>query len=852
MRITTLRFAILLVFSLLTHAQLFGQSITGFVYDESNNPIPFAKVYIKDRGNSESSTGDKSGAITDFEGKYFLGCAMGVQTLVFNCIGFNDLEVNVTIDKVEPTVKNVYLQMAAAEFNEVEVSTKRKNIGWMIVQNVIQNKKNMIQQMDGYTCEIYIKGVETSDFKQKNQTEDSDEKEGPVDVFQEEEDSRKQKLKEAANLNMIEINLTKHFQYPNGIKEIRNGYDKIGNPSQIYYQSTVKGEFNFYESLVQKDDLHMGPIVSPLHPSGILSYKYKLTEILTDGIDTTYVIEIASRSVGSSTLSGYLHIKKHEWVLTKVDLAMHKGNLKIYDDFRIIQEFKPQDSLWLMTNQSFEYKTKYGKETIFGKTNVAYSQYQINPVFPKKFFSNELGVTTKEAYERDSSYWDEIRPEPLSIEEQRSKFVQDSLQAIYTSKIYLDSIDSVFNKITFLKVAFLGVGHMNREKKTRWMFPSVVSLVEPVAIGGLRIGPDVSFYKKWENNQWINTFASANIGFNNADLRGSASLYHHYNPKKLSTYLVAVSKGARMINSNDAISSLLDRQNIYQNLGVRASHSTELINGLYFYSSFRFDQRSQFDLDYRFVTWFDEEFQNTEPIQFPTYNSLRSLFYLSYVPFQKYMTEPNRKVILGSAWPTFQIGWEKGWNGVLQSVVDFDYLSLSIDQSFQMRTFGESKYKIVMGQFINQDSVAFIDRKFFRQADRNRWLAMAFIDPLNNFQNLDSSYETQDFYIRANYIHHFNGSLVNLIPFMKKTGIKSVAGAGFIYLPEHNNYFYSEAYLGVERIFKIFRERVRIGTYVVVSTNNNKFTIPTDNQPRHIKFAISLDIMNNSANDFNF
>ena len=87
---------------------------------------------------------------------------------------------------------------------------------------------------------------------------------------------------------------------------------------------------------------------------------------------------------------------------------------------------------------------------------------------------------------------------------------------------------------------------------------------------------------------------------------------------------------------------------------------------------------------------------------------------------------------------------------------------------------------------------------------------------------------------------------------MKKTGIKSVAGAGFIYLPEHNNYFYSEAYLGVERIFKIFRERVRIGTYVVVSTNNNKFTIPTDNQPRHIKFAISLDIMNNSANDFNF
>ncbi|MFT6245209.1 MAG: hypothetical protein ACJA0U_002655 [Salibacteraceae bacterium] len=850
MKLTSYKLFLFLGF-LVSNFNLFAQSISGFVYDESNNPIPFAKVYFKDRGNSGGSANDQSGAITDFEGKYFLGCTMGVQTLVFTCIGFENIEVQITVDKREPTVRNVYLKQVFQEVEGVSVSAKKKNIGWMIVKNVIDHKKEMIRQMDSYSCDIYIKGVETFDKKKKPE-KTTEEENKPVDIFQEEEDKIKEKIKAEARLNMIEINLEKHYQYPKDIKEIRTGYEKIGNPDQIYYQSTVGGEFNFYKSLVNKEDLHLGPIVSPLHPSGILSYKYKLTEIQTEGEDSIYVVKISSRSVGNSTISGFLYIKKHDWVLTKVDLAMRKGNLKIYDDFRIIQEFVQADSLWLLDKQTFEYKTKYGKESVMGTTTVDYSNYKINPVFPKKFFSNELGVTTKEAYERDSTYWDKIRPIPLTLEEQRSKFVRDSLQSIFTSKIYLDSVDSIYNKVTFLKVGFLGVGHMNREKKTRWMFPSVVSLVEPIAMGGIRFGPRISYFKKWENKQWISASSNLNIGYNNLDLRGSATVYHFYNPKKLSTYLISASKGGRMINSNNAVSSLLDRQNIYQNIGLRASHVTELLNGLNLYTSLRLDHRYQFDLDYKFVTWLDAEFQNTEPVQFEKYNSLRTLFYLSYTPAQKYMTEPDRKVVLGSAWPTFTVGWEKGWDGVFRSVVDFDYLYLSVRQSFQIRTFGESKYNLVMGQFVNQDSVHIIDRKYFRQADKNRWLALAFIDPLNNFQNLDSTYETKDLYIRGHYIHHFNGAIINKIPFMKKTGIKSVAGAGFIYLPEQNDFFYTEAYLGVERIFKIFRERVRIGTYIIGSTQNNTVKLPEGQQPRHFKFAISFDIMNNDANDFNF
>ena len=208
--------------------QLFGQSITGFVYDEFNNPIPFVKIYVKNFANV--------GGVSDFEGKYAFGCDYGSYEVIYKCIGFEDLVVTVTVNSLEPTVQNVYLKQANYELNSVEITAKKKNIGWSIVQNVIDHKKDMIQQVDGYTCDIYIKGVETFDKKEKKPSEDPEDDKEPDDLFQAQKDEIQKKLDGENRLNMVEINLTKHFQYPNDLKEIRNGYEKIGNPNQIYFQ----------------------------------------------------------------------------------------------------------------------------------------------------------------------------------------------------------------------------------------------------------------------------------------------------------------------------------------------------------------------------------------------------------------------------------------------------------------------------------------------------------------------------------------------------------------------------------------------------------------------------------------
>lgn len=178
------------------------------------------------------------------------------------------------------------------------------------------------------------------------------------------------------------------------------------------------------------------------------------------------------------------------------------------------------------------------------------------------------------------------------------------------------------------------------------------------------------------------------------------------------------------------------------------------------------------------------------------------------------MREPYRKVILGSRWPTFYMYYEKGFQDVLTSDVDHDFLRLGIRQNFKIGIFGTTSYHATTGKFLNSRNLREFDFKFHRRSD-----PIWFSNPLFTFQDLDTSLPTLDWYFEAHLIHHFNGALMNKIPFMKKTRIMSVAGGGYLYVPEHQWQHY-EFFFGLERIFKFSRRRLRIGLYAVFSDGN--------------------------------
>ena len=90
-----------------------------------------------------------------------------------------------------------------------------------------------------------------------------------------------------------------------------------------------------------------------------------------------------------------------------------------------------------------------------------------------------------------------------------------------------------------------------------------------------------------------------------------------------------------------------------------------------------------------------------------------------------------------------------------------------------------------------------------------------------------------DSYFKFNYIHHFNGAIINFVPLIKRLGIHTVVGTSGLLIPQ-SKYRYAEAFLGLERTFKISRVRFRLGVYGVEAVSNYNSIDP------RIKFGINF------------
>ena len=127
------------------------------------------------------------------------------------------------------------------------------------------------------------------------------------------------------------------------------------------------------------------------------------------------------------------------------------------------------------------------KGKLSGETIASYKEFEFNKEFPKKYFGTEISSTSQEAYERDSSFWQQIRTEPLTAKEIRFINYKDSIRRVQTSKPYLDSIDRITNKVTWPKVLLFGQTKYDREKNRTWYLPPITDMIEPFQFGGVRI-----------------------------------------------------------------------------------------------------------------------------------------------------------------------------------------------------------------------------------------------------------------------------------------------------------------------------------------------------------------------------
>ena len=796
--------SILLFSSFIFSANVFSQSylLHGKIINSKQEPLAFASVQAKDI---------KLGTVTKEDGTYLLDLEEGKYDLVITLIGYKAQVVTVIVRKTG-TEQNIIMELAeSASLSEVMV--RGRDRAEEFIRNVIRNKEAIESAAGPYSCKMYIKAIQEDSMPPKKAKKNKD------------SDSLAQIKKANALLNqmvMAEIAVNLDHDAGKNIKEERTGVTKRGNTESLFFLSATEGDFSFYNNLVTVPSISQTAFLSPISYSGLLAYRFKTvkTEILNG--QKIYTISVKPRQLSNTTVEGEIKIADSSWVVLHTKLSLPKYHLTEYDFFEVEQQYSfINDKAWMMTRQEFTYNASSGKRKASGHTVVTYNNFELNKQFEKKYFGVELSSASKEAYERDSNFWQTNRTEPLTPKEVRFINYKDSIYRATHTETYLDSMDRVTNKITWQKILYKGQNLNDHTKRRTWALPPLLSMYDPFQFGGARLVFTLMYNKTYKSRKNIFIYSDLSYGFRNKDINGEIQLNRMYNPFNRGSYSVHLGKDFEYIYSGDAWINMLKRSNFYLNKNVGFGHGLELLNGLFFYSDIDMAFRrsvSDYKTNNKVDSLLGDILEDNQAVAFDSYNAFYGTLRLEYTPRQRYIREPKEKIILGSAWPTFYTSWRKGIPGIFNSKVNFDYLEFGIKQTFKLGLLGTSSYTLKTGSYLNQKDLRLVDYKFQRRGD-----PILFSNPNEAFQSLDSTFPVFKRFYEGHYLHEFNGAIINKIPFLKKLGLREVAGAGILFAPERNNLRYAEAFAGIERVFKYpFRQlgKFKVGVYVSASAAN--------------------------------
>ncbi len=792
-----------LIIFLFLSASLSAQSVKihGRITNTKMEPLAFVSVEVKEI---------RTGTITKEDGTYELYLDEGKYGLVISMIGYKSQIVTVITGKTG-VQKNIILENDDSQ-GLSEVVIKGKDRSEEIIRNVIRHKDEILAAAGNYSCRIYIKAIqEDSSFRNKRKTSVKD----SVDANED--------LKRMA---MAEVALNYDYASPSQTKEERTGVTKGRKADGLFYLSTTEGDFNFYNNLLKVPSVSEVPILSPVSYSGLIAYKFRTKEIKKEGNRKIYVISVKPRQLSNATVEGEISIEDSSWVIVHTKFSFPKYHLPEYDFFEVEQNYQfINNTAWMITHQKFSYFSKAGKSKVSGHTTVAYKDFELNKTFPKKYFGVEVSATSQSAYEKDSSFWQTVRTEPLTKKEVRFIRYKDSIFTATHSKAYLDSVDRIINKITWKKLLFTGLTFSDHEKERNWYIGSLVQLYQPFQFGGTRISLFLNYNKIYKSKKAIVLWNNISYGIRNHDVNGQIRFTKLYNPLNRAYFNITLERNFEYIFQGDAWINLLKRSNIYLKNGVGLGHNFEVVNGLYLFTDMNVAFRrsvSGYKTNSKVDSLFGDILDNNQAIYFEPYNATYGQIRLQYTPHQRYIREPKEKIILGSKWPTFYAMWRKGIPGLLESKVNFDYLEFGMTQEIKLGLAGNSSYTIRSGSFISRKDLRLVDYKYERQGD-----PFLFLNPREAFQALDSTFPVFNRFYEGHYIHEFNGAILNKIPFLKKLQLREVAGAGFLIAPERD-LRYAEGFVGIERVLKWpFNPltKFKLGVYVVGSAAN-KFSNP--------------------------
>ncbi|MBB6128102.1 DUF5686 and carboxypeptidase regulatory-like domain-containing protein [Mucilaginibacter lappiensis] len=781
-----MKFTLLSILLLISGVRVFSQqlNINGKITDEHNKPIPFASIYIK---NTSKGTSANS------EGAYQLQLSPGNYELQYKAVGYGQQsrQVNLTGNQVI----NISLQTETYQLKAVAIHAGGEDPAYAIIRKAIKKRKTYLNEVKAYTCDIYIKGLQKLLAAPKKIL--------GFDV---------QKATNEAGLDsnrrgivyLSESESKYSFIRPDKVHEVQVSSKVSGQNRAFSFNRASDMAVNFYENFETWDGLSNRPLVSPIADNALFYYNYKWMGISVENGETINKIQVTPKRAHDPCFEGYIYILDDSWRLSALQLFItKKANINLVDTLKVNQQFYPvNNTAWMPASVKFEFTGGLLGFKVGGYYISIYKNYDLEPSFAKTNFAEVLRID--KGTQKDSTYWNQQRPIPLTGEEKTDYINKDKLARKRESKQYLDSLDKANNEIKPLGILLTGVDVRNRYKKETWHYDGLLGSALYNTVEGFAINYGISYRKLIDtlNHRSLLLDGHVRYGFSNHLLNGNAGAAIPVGQR----FTLGIRGGSDITDLNNqqpvstlvnSLYSLFERQNyqkLYQKQFVSASLSGRVVGGWLAGATVEWANRKSLSntSTYSFFSPQNHQFTSNNPLNpsqdsplFPENQSFKIALRTSYDFSDQYETYPSGRRYLPSKYPTIGINYTKGIKNVLGSDVDYDLLSADISKSdIDMGFYGKTSFFIGAGKFLNANKLYFPDYKHF---DGNQLLA--YTPGINRFLLLDYyNFSTPDKYAEGHLEHNFMGFITNKIPLIRKLKLQEIVDVNYLYTPTLKNY----------------------------------------------------------------
>ncbi|MDW3210271.1 MAG: DUF5686 and carboxypeptidase regulatory-like domain-containing protein [Reichenbachiella sp.] len=780
-------------------AELFGT-----VTDQQGEPLPYATLYIQNT---------TKGTTTNIEGRYSIELAPGEYVLTYQYVGYKKQEIPLKVDHRRIRL-DVVLEAEVLELQEVVVTATGEDPAYQVIREAIAKRKYHLEEVQAYKCKVYIKGMQTLDEK-------PDQVLGvniPLDtgiVY----------LSESVS----ELSVAQ----PDKIKEVMISSKMSGGNSAFSYNQGSQMLISFYDNLLNFPGLSERGFVSPIANNALMFYDYKLEGTILEGEYLINKIKVIPKRKNDPAFQGFIYIMEDSWRIHSVDLRLTKEHqIEFIDQVNVYQVYAPvQDGVWMLLSQRFAYYLNVLGFRGNGNFVGIHSEYQIQlndklaqskgitaqKLFADGYFDNEVLKIEKEANKRDKEYWEEVRPIPLTKIEKIDYLWKDSLQVLMQRKPYKDSVDKYANKFNIENLFIGGYFRQQSFKERYYRFQPIYDLLQYNTVEGAVINLKTIYTQEKDAIWKYQITPTVRYGFSSQELYYKGKFAYQFDPIKRTRAFLEGGKFVSQFNEDEPISPLINSfetlvnrrsyMKLYEKAFAKLYYSSEIVNGITWKATLEYARRNELfnSADYSFFYNEDRDFAPNAPLNaelpntsFGTSDALifGTSFYIKFG--QKYITRPDQKFNLDSPYPTLFVYYRKGI-AALGSDVDFDEVAIRVSKELNYGLLGSGNYTAWAGTFLNDNQMTFIDYKHHMG---NQSVFAKFGN--DHYQLLDYyQFSTSGSWIGLHADHHFNGFILNKLPFIRKSKAQVVGTAKYLHTSASGHYI--EYGLGLEHLFKVLR-----------------------------------------------